>query len=203
MDKTPCYSPPFLKIHPQIIFTLILVFFWAKSVVAFVLVLQYWKAKMLISFPSLFCLSGRYFASINSCTIFADNFFSSAECSSSRSRENTNCTRKCHRSGFSSLYSYFHLKNILQLLSCDSIYVILCNHWQSIKSRLGHAILLNNKVPEISQLLQLELPCFSLFSDILKCTLLWQIRLWESDLNRVEMTPAHYYDEFPSRVKIS
>ncbi|KAH9762192.1 hypothetical protein KPL70_000727 [Citrus sinensis] len=25
------------------------------------------------------------------------------------------------------------------------------------------------------------------------------IRLWESDLNRVEMTPAHYYDEFPSR----
>ncbi|XP_024047712.1 general transcription and DNA repair factor IIH subunit TFB2-like isoform X3 [Citrus clementina] len=26
-----------------------------------------------------------------------------------------------------------------------------------------------------------------------------QIRLWESDLNRVEMTPAHYYDEFPSR----
>lgn len=81
--------------------------------------------------------------------------------------------------------------------------MILCNHRQSIKSRLGHAILLNNKVPEISLLLQLELPCFSLFSDILKCTLLWQIRLWESDLNRVEMTPAHYYDEFPSRVKIS
>ncbi|XP_062162506.1 general transcription and DNA repair factor IIH subunit TFB2 [Alnus glutinosa] len=26
-----------------------------------------------------------------------------------------------------------------------------------------------------------------------------QIRLWESDLNRVEMTPSHYYDEFPSR----
>ncbi|KAF5474385.1 hypothetical protein F2P56_006289 [Juglans regia] len=26
-----------------------------------------------------------------------------------------------------------------------------------------------------------------------------QIRLWESDLNRVEMSPAHYYDEFPSR----
>lgn len=26
-----------------------------------------------------------------------------------------------------------------------------------------------------------------------------QIRLWESDLNRVEMNPAHYYDEFPSR----
>ncbi|KAL9443523.1 hypothetical protein AB3S75_016814 [Citrus x aurantiifolia] len=26
-----------------------------------------------------------------------------------------------------------------------------------------------------------------------------QIRLWESDLNRVEMTPVHYYDEFPSR----
>ncbi|XAR59606.1 hypothetical protein NMG60_11015498 [Bertholletia excelsa] len=26
-----------------------------------------------------------------------------------------------------------------------------------------------------------------------------QIRLWESDLNRVEMTPAHLYDEFPSR----
>ncbi|OAY24793.1 general transcription and DNA repair factor IIH subunit TFB2 [Manihot esculenta] len=26
-----------------------------------------------------------------------------------------------------------------------------------------------------------------------------QIRLWESDLNRVEMTPAHFYDEFPSR----
>ncbi|KAH9762206.1 General transcription and DNA repair factor IIH subunit TFB2 [Citrus sinensis] len=26
-----------------------------------------------------------------------------------------------------------------------------------------------------------------------------QIRLWESDLNRVEMTPAHYYEEFPSR----
>ncbi|GER26888.1 transcription factor-related [Striga asiatica] len=26
-----------------------------------------------------------------------------------------------------------------------------------------------------------------------------QIRLWEADLNRVEMTPAHYYDEFPSR----
>ncbi|RYR18604.1 hypothetical protein Ahy_B03g063228 isoform B [Arachis hypogaea] len=27
-----------------------------------------------------------------------------------------------------------------------------------------------------------------------------QIRLWESDLNRVEMTEAYYYDEFPSRV---
>ncbi|XVE88025.1 hypothetical protein DITRI_Ditri19aG0035300 [Diplodiscus trichospermus] len=26
-----------------------------------------------------------------------------------------------------------------------------------------------------------------------------QIRLWETDLNRVEMTPAHFYDEFPSR----
>ncbi|TXG47373.1 hypothetical protein EZV62_026667 [Acer yangbiense] len=26
-----------------------------------------------------------------------------------------------------------------------------------------------------------------------------QIRLWESDLNRVEATPAYYYDEFPSR----
>ncbi|EEF43256.1 general transcription and DNA repair factor IIH subunit TFB2 isoform X1 [Ricinus communis] len=26
-----------------------------------------------------------------------------------------------------------------------------------------------------------------------------QIRLWESDMNRVEMTPAHLYDEFPSR----
>ncbi|WCJ27011.1 General transcription and DNA repair factor IIH subunit TFB2 [Euphorbia peplus] len=26
-----------------------------------------------------------------------------------------------------------------------------------------------------------------------------QIRLWESDLNRVEMAPAHLYDEFPSR----
>ncbi|KAI4371069.1 hypothetical protein MLD38_019343 [Melastoma candidum] len=26
-----------------------------------------------------------------------------------------------------------------------------------------------------------------------------QIRLWEADLNRVEMTPAHFYDEFPSR----
>ncbi|XP_022724545.1 RNA polymerase II transcription factor B subunit 2-like isoform X2 [Durio zibethinus] len=26
-----------------------------------------------------------------------------------------------------------------------------------------------------------------------------QIRLWETDLNRVEMTPAHCYDEFPSR----
>lgn len=26
-----------------------------------------------------------------------------------------------------------------------------------------------------------------------------QIRLWESDLNRVEMTPSHLYDEFPSR----
>ncbi|KZV53813.1 phytoene synthase, chloroplastic-like [Dorcoceras hygrometricum] len=26
-----------------------------------------------------------------------------------------------------------------------------------------------------------------------------QIRLWESDLNRVEMTPAHLYDEFPSQ----
>ncbi|KAK6150412.1 hypothetical protein DH2020_015344 [Rehmannia glutinosa] len=26
-----------------------------------------------------------------------------------------------------------------------------------------------------------------------------QIRLWESDLNRVEMMPAHLYDEFPSR----
>ncbi|XP_065879040.1 general transcription and DNA repair factor IIH subunit TFB2 [Euphorbia lathyris] len=26
-----------------------------------------------------------------------------------------------------------------------------------------------------------------------------QIRLWESDLNRVESTPAHLYDEFPSR----
>lgn len=30
--------------------------------------------------------------------------------------------------------------------------------------------------------------------------LIWQIRLWETDLNRVEMTPAYYYDEFPSRV---
>jgi len=28
----------------------------------------------------------------------------------------------------------------------------------------------------------------------------WQIRLWESDLNRVEMTESYYYDEFPSRV---
>ncbi|XP_010540813.1 PREDICTED: RNA polymerase II transcription factor B subunit 2 isoform X2 [Tarenaya hassleriana] len=26
-----------------------------------------------------------------------------------------------------------------------------------------------------------------------------QIRLWEMDLNRVEMTPGHFYDEFPSR----
>ncbi|XP_022728539.1 RNA polymerase II transcription factor B subunit 2-like isoform X1 [Durio zibethinus] len=26
-----------------------------------------------------------------------------------------------------------------------------------------------------------------------------QIRLWETDLNRVEMTPAHFYDEFSSR----
>ncbi|KAK8664745.1 hypothetical protein V6N13_084521 [Hibiscus sabdariffa] len=26
-----------------------------------------------------------------------------------------------------------------------------------------------------------------------------QIRLWESDLKRVEMTPSHFYDEFPSR----
>ncbi|KAL3616027.1 Callose synthase 3 [Castilleja foliolosa] len=26
-----------------------------------------------------------------------------------------------------------------------------------------------------------------------------KIRLWEADLNRVEMTPAHLYDEFPSR----
>ncbi|KAG5622601.1 hypothetical protein H5410_007819 [Solanum commersonii] len=26
-----------------------------------------------------------------------------------------------------------------------------------------------------------------------------QIRLWESDLNRVEMEPAHFYDEFPSK----
>jgi len=26
-----------------------------------------------------------------------------------------------------------------------------------------------------------------------------QIRLWESDMNRVEMTPAHLFDEFPSR----
>ncbi|PSR98579.1 RNA polymerase II transcription factor B subunit like [Actinidia chinensis var. chinensis] len=26
-----------------------------------------------------------------------------------------------------------------------------------------------------------------------------QIRLWESDMNRVEMAPAYYYDEFPSR----
>ncbi|EOY28282.1 Transcription factor-related isoform 4 [Theobroma cacao] len=26
-----------------------------------------------------------------------------------------------------------------------------------------------------------------------------QIRLWETDLNRVEMTPAHFYDDFPSR----
>ncbi|KAL2240720.1 UNVERIFIED_CONTAM: General transcription and DNA repair factor IIH subunit TFB2 [Sesamum indicum] len=26
-----------------------------------------------------------------------------------------------------------------------------------------------------------------------------QIRLWEADLNRVEMTPAHFIDEFPSR----
>lgn len=34
----------------------------------------------------------------------------------------------------------------------------------------------------------------------LNCTLIWQIRLWESDLNRVEMTLAYFYDEFPSRV---
>ncbi|KAK9085218.1 hypothetical protein Sjap_025629 [Stephania japonica] len=27
-----------------------------------------------------------------------------------------------------------------------------------------------------------------------------QIRLWETDLNRVEITPAHFYDEFPSKV---
>ncbi|KAJ4846570.1 RNA polymerase II transcription factor B 52 kDa subunit [Turnera subulata] len=26
-----------------------------------------------------------------------------------------------------------------------------------------------------------------------------QIRLWEADLNRVEMIPSHFYDEFPSR----
>ncbi|GMH18853.1 hypothetical protein Nepgr_020694 [Nepenthes gracilis] len=26
-----------------------------------------------------------------------------------------------------------------------------------------------------------------------------QIRLWEADLNRVEMTPAHLYEEFPSK----
>ncbi|KAM1959505.1 hypothetical protein FF1_004974 [Malus domestica] len=26
-----------------------------------------------------------------------------------------------------------------------------------------------------------------------------QIRLWETDLNRVEMTLAYYYDEFPNR----
>ncbi|KAG8383513.1 hypothetical protein BUALT_Bualt04G0021200 [Buddleja alternifolia] len=26
-----------------------------------------------------------------------------------------------------------------------------------------------------------------------------QMRLWESDLNRVEMVPAHFYDEFPSK----
>ncbi|KAJ6999795.1 general transcription and DNA repair factor IIH subunit TFB2 [Populus alba x Populus x berolinensis] len=26
-----------------------------------------------------------------------------------------------------------------------------------------------------------------------------QIRLWEADLNRVEITPSHFYDEFPSR----
>jgi len=31
---------------------------------------------------------------------------------------------------------------------------------------------------------------------------LWQIRLWEADLNRVEITPSHFYDEFPSRVNI-
>ncbi|KAL4587309.1 hypothetical protein LXL04_000178 [Taraxacum kok-saghyz] len=29
---------------------------------------------------------------------------------------------------------------------------------------------------------------------------LQQIRLWESDLNRVEITPAHFFDDFPSRV---
>ncbi|XP_074367613.1 general transcription and DNA repair factor IIH subunit TFB2-like isoform X2 [Apium graveolens] len=28
-----------------------------------------------------------------------------------------------------------------------------------------------------------------------------QIRLWESDLNRVEMTPSHLYDEFSSRIQ--
>lgn len=32
------------------------------------------------------------------------------------------------------------------------------------------------------------------------CDSIWQIRLWESDLNRVEATPAHLYDEFPSSV---
>lgn len=29
-----------------------------------------------------------------------------------------------------------------------------------------------------------------------------QIRLWESDLNRVEATPANFYEEFPSKVTI-
>ena len=37
-------------------------------------------------------------------------------------------------------------------------------------------------------------------TDNKKCTLMWQIRLWEADLNRIEMTPAYLYDEFPSRV---
>lgn len=32
------------------------------------------------------------------------------------------------------------------------------------------------------------------------CSML-QIRLWESDMNRVDMTPSYFYDEFPSKVK--
>lgn len=49
----------------------------------------------------------------------------------------------------------------------------------------------------------------SLGSDHILISTIWcsniyfsqQIRLWESDLNRIEMTPSHLYDEFPSRVR--
>jgi hypothetical protein len=30
-----------------------------------------------------------------------------------------------------------------------------------------------------------------------------QIRLWETDRNRVEMIPSHLYEDFPSKVSIA
>lgn len=63
-------------------------------------------------------------------------------------------------------------------------------------------------VPEnvTDQVLDFLPPIFNIISYIIHkkfkfINKIWnQIRLWEADLNRVEMTPAHLYDEFPSRV---
>lgn len=65
----------------------------------------------------------------------------------------------------------------------------------------GHVLLPNNKVLKLLRYLVIRIVMFPFVFWCFKMnSLLWQIRLWESDLNRVEMTPAHYYDEFPSRV---